>query len=337
MSGNTSNNEQGFPVSNAPIVDPRTGMLTQPWLQLFIALWNRTGGAQGSNVTALQNISTLSDLTDDVGQDLSEESTLGALVIEDPHQPDLFPESAVQSLLLSSDDPQQSFMEALLQTTALTNETEPAEGDQATLRAMMLALESDDSGVLSSHPGYVSGRFYPAWDGNIGATGAIGAVDTIYLYPFFVAEDVQITSLFIRVVTAGAGSSAKAGIWMNKNGRPTGTPVVVDNTGVTTAATGYPTFSITPTVLRKGWYWIGIKFTGTLPVCTNIVGTSLLMSSRTGGSSNANALSNGATNQTSGQSFADAYANNMPDLTSATLTDVVGAAAGIPVLGYSVA
>lgn len=336
MSG-TSNSEQGFPITGAPLVDPRNGMMTQPWLQFFIALWNRTGGAGGMNINVIQAVSAMSDLADDSNQDVASDTTLLAAVIEDPVQPDLFPETLLQALMAGTEDPQLSLQEMLLNTTALTNEAQTEDPDQATLKAMMSVLEEEGPAPQVPHPGYVSGRFYPAWDGNIGATGAIGAVDTIYLYPFYVAEDIQITALFMRVVTAGAGSSAKAGIWMNKNGRPTGTPVVVDNTGVSTAATGYPTFTFTPTVLRKGWYWVGTKFTGTLPVCTNIVGTSLLMSSRIGGTSNANAVSNGATNQASGQSFADAYANNMPDLTSATLVDVVGAAAGIPVLGFSVA
>lgn len=38
---------QGFPQISAPFVDPSTGQIHQTWLQLLIALFNRTGGAGG--------------------------------------------------------------------------------------------------------------------------------------------------------------------------------------------------------------------------------------------------------------------------------------------------
>lgn len=40
--------QQGFPQLNAPIADPATGRITQPWYQLVITLWNRTGGGQST-------------------------------------------------------------------------------------------------------------------------------------------------------------------------------------------------------------------------------------------------------------------------------------------------
>jgi len=39
-------NNQGFPQISAPLVDDN-GNITQAWYRLFIALWTRTGGAQG--------------------------------------------------------------------------------------------------------------------------------------------------------------------------------------------------------------------------------------------------------------------------------------------------
>lgn len=41
---------QGFPQLQSPIANPQTGLITQPWYQLIIALWNRTGA--GQNVVA---------------------------------------------------------------------------------------------------------------------------------------------------------------------------------------------------------------------------------------------------------------------------------------------
>lgn len=38
---------QPFPQIPAPFVDPATGVINQTWLQLLIALWNRTGGPSG--------------------------------------------------------------------------------------------------------------------------------------------------------------------------------------------------------------------------------------------------------------------------------------------------
>lgn len=38
---------QGFPQITMPVADP-SGRITQPWFQLLISLWNRTGGSAGS-------------------------------------------------------------------------------------------------------------------------------------------------------------------------------------------------------------------------------------------------------------------------------------------------
>ncbi len=333
MSG--SINPQGFPFHNMPVVDPRTGMLSQPWLQFFVSLWNRTGSAEGSNINEFQVSSTVYDGEDQ--PDLFPETLLNGIVLSDDEGSVDLDQVSLKSEAMAGDESHLLLDEVALQSFSMVAESDDASLDEANLKALAMILEDGSETVqFANHPGYVPGRFYSIWDGNVGATGAIGAVDTIYLYPFFIAEDVQISSLFLRVVTAGAGSSAKAGIWSNRNGKPTGTPIVVDNAGVSTATTGMKAFSITATTLRRGWYWVGVKFTGTLPVCTNIVGTSALMSSRVGGSSDANSVNNGATNQISGQSFTDAYANNMPDLTSSSLTDVSIASAGIPVFGFGV-
>lgn len=39
--------QQAFPQASAPLVNPKTGIINQTWLQLFIALFMRTGGTQG--------------------------------------------------------------------------------------------------------------------------------------------------------------------------------------------------------------------------------------------------------------------------------------------------
>lgn len=41
----------GFPAAGTPMVDPRTGLVSDIWLRLFLSLWERTGGAQGALTT----------------------------------------------------------------------------------------------------------------------------------------------------------------------------------------------------------------------------------------------------------------------------------------------
>lgn len=43
---------QAFPNTSAPFVD-QTGRIQQPWLQIIISLWNRTGGAGGNTIIDL--------------------------------------------------------------------------------------------------------------------------------------------------------------------------------------------------------------------------------------------------------------------------------------------
>lgn len=50
--------QQGFPQVGSPIADPKTGRVTQPWYQLIIALWNRTGGSSGTASSILDQITT---------------------------------------------------------------------------------------------------------------------------------------------------------------------------------------------------------------------------------------------------------------------------------------
>lgn len=58
-----TNLQQGFPQLSTPLIDPATGRLTTAGQRFFLALWNRTGQAQGvSAATALQQAANLSDV-----------------------------------------------------------------------------------------------------------------------------------------------------------------------------------------------------------------------------------------------------------------------------------
>lgn len=50
--------QQGFPQVGSPIADPKTGRVTQPWYQLIIALWNRTGGSSGTASSILDQVTS---------------------------------------------------------------------------------------------------------------------------------------------------------------------------------------------------------------------------------------------------------------------------------------
>lgn len=53
--------QQGFPQLAQRFVDPQTGILQQPWYNFLIALWNRTGGGAGVNITDIEILNFLSD------------------------------------------------------------------------------------------------------------------------------------------------------------------------------------------------------------------------------------------------------------------------------------
>src|SRR5579863_8467201 len=75
------NLQQGFPHLNTPLVDPDTGLINQPWAQLLITFWNRTGGAQGNSIDDALVQSDMDDANiDPVAQD---QAALKALMLAD--------------------------------------------------------------------------------------------------------------------------------------------------------------------------------------------------------------------------------------------------------------
>lgn len=181
---------------------------------------------------------------------------------------------------------------------------------------------------IAPHPGFVAGLHYPLSQ-NSTQTAAVAAADTLYLFPFLLPSSVTITALFGRVTTGGAGSSMKLAIWASRSGRPSGLPVIANNAGISTAAAGMASASVSAT-LNPGWYWAGTKFTGTLPAMTMILGSSQ-MAWLSGTPSQGTTMP--AT--VSGISTPDAYANDISakNMTGATFTTVVSTI--VPALGMS--
>lgn len=178
--------------------------------------------------------------------------------------------------------------------------------------------------------GYVAGRYYTLGKGNIIAN-VVPTADRLNLYYFDLFEPLDIASLFLRVAVAGTTSAVKAGIWADLNGRPTGAPLIADNTGVDTTSTGVKTFSATGS-LPAGRYWAGTKATGTVHAMIALHGSDVRFASDIGAATAAEALNNGATKQPTVIYTASTYADPMPDLTAASFTTNT-AAQGAAVLG----
>ena len=181
-------------------------------------------------------------------------------------------------------------------------------------------------------PDYVAGRYYTFGNGDVTASVAISAASRLMLYYVDILRPINIASMFARVVTGQTGGTFKTGIWRDLNGRPTGSPVAVDNTGVASAGAGNPVIPIAVT-LSPARYWIGTKHTATstLPTFLAWHGSYLQFTSNVGTDSAAQALASSATGQSYCFTVGDTYANDMPDLTSASLT--AASAQGTPVLG----
>lgn len=165
-------------------------------------------------------------------------------------------------------------------------------------------------GINLVFPGYLPNRVYPTYFQNVNGAGAVGAIDTIYLYPFFVFQNFTFTGLVTRISAAGTGSSAKAGIWANSpiSNRPLGAPLAADNTGqATTTGPGQVNFSTGNFTLTAGMYWAGMKHTGTTPTLTSIANNNPWGSGITGVANSGNTPM-----VTTGFSFADTYSNSLP-------------------------
>jgi hypothetical protein len=198
--------------------------------------------------------------------------------------------------------------------------------------AAIIRGSSGDLAGEALHPGYPADNY--GWlisPGTTTATGIIPATDIVYLYHFPVFRAIRVYELFIRSQNGVASSALKVGIWANNRatGRPTGTPILSNNTGLaTTAANVGVTAAVTEALLLPGLYWAGSKGTAALPSVTGIGSNGIVR-----GVPMAD-LSTLASNVSGGNMSApDAYANNIAalDLTSATFT--VGGISSVPLVG----
>lgn len=187
----------------------------------------------------------------------------------------------------------------------------------------VLALPNRDT----AHPGLKSGLYYPFTTG-LSTAAAVSAVDLLFLYPVDVPEDVVVNSLAFRVSTGGAASSAKLGLWANgSNGRPVGAPLLVNNVGASTATAGEIALAVSGTLRYGTPYWVGCKFTGTLPTVVGLSQTDYSLARKIG---QVSAINNVAV---LALTIAAAYAADMPTFTGAETLSENGAV-GTPIIRY---
>lgn len=177
---------------------------------------------------------------------------------------------------------------------------------------------------------YLSGRKYSTYWG-AGSLIVVPAVDSILLYPFPVEAPISVSSLILRTGAGGAGSSCKSAVWAGDpdTSKPIGAPLVVDNTGQsTTASSTTIVASVTPGIIPRGVNWVGVKFTGTLPTMLSLLANSQNFAFIVGAPDSSSYLLN------MGQTFADAYANNMPTFTGAS--SFTPSSAGFPIVSLGI-
>ncbi|MPZ57627.1 MAG: DUF2793 domain-containing protein [Rhizobiales bacterium] len=173
----------------------------------------------------------------------------------------------------------------------------------------------------------VASKFYPTIGASTASNQPVPDADTLYLTPFECRMKMTLTSLAIRVVTAGTGSSVKMALWADKNGRPIGAPLAANNTGAATTSNGTTVSQAISLTLHPGVYWVGSVHTGSpLPQCVRVANTDSSVSSQMGVSdlTNVSAIA---------LSIAQAYANDLSALTftgGESFTDV--ASNGVPLI-----
>lgn len=156
------------------------------------------------------------------------------------------------------------------------------------------------------HPGYVAGRYYATVRSRSPAA-AITAIDLLYVYPFPIFSTILVKTLAARVTTAGTASAIKMGIYADHPTlhRPTGAPLIADNTGVATTSNNTTAEAdVTDTILGPGWYWAANKHTGTLPSMVGVDAADVVIN-----------LWGGTTNNPTARpllSIADTYSNALP-------------------------
>jgi hypothetical protein len=128
---------------------------------------------------------------------------------------------------------------------------------------------SQIAGFSQSRESIVAGQFYGV-PGGVTPTALLTVTGTLYAYPFYVNNDVQLPlkTIGLSVTTGQTGGAARVGIYTDNKGRP-GTLITGTDAGALAAtATANVSNTLSTTVtLNAGKYWLASIFTasGTFP------------------------------------------------------------------------
>ena len=160
----------------------------------------------------------------------------------------------------------------------------------------------------SPHPGYIAGRPVPIFGGNT-ATNNIAA-DRIYMMPFVPEADITITGFGLWLVAGSGATGIKGAVYANRysgtgKARAFGAPLVADNTGVATTASGAEVVITLAQALKRGvTYWHALKSNSGTPTFT-CSGTTSLAGGRLVGTSSVSSAN--ATSVSIDQAYATAF------------------------------
>lgn len=168
---------------------------------------------------------------------------------------------------------------------------------------------------IAPKPHYVSGRGY-----NFSALGpniTIGSstsnsINTLYLAPVFIHEDVTLSTIGISVSAGQASSNIRFGLYRTVNFLPTGTPVY-ESASISNASSSAKSETGLSVSLKRGYHCFGYV-TDVAGATFNVI-TSQLLPFLMGRANFADAA---ATSGNSGMSIAHTY-GALPDLTGTTL------------------
>lgn len=176
---------------------------------------------------------------------------------------------------------------------------------------------------LSSHPGYVSGRFYiapPAFPAPLQAGAALGTT-TIKLVMINIEQRITISALATRVTTLFSGGLFGLAIYaMNPATKyPTGTPLASIMGASSTVATNVSTNLASNVTLEPGQYWVAaLADNSTVALATYSTGSPI--GSFTVGSATIGEVFASSTSGLAWLSAPGTYAGGFTDLSAASFT-----------------
>jgi hypothetical protein len=113
-------------------------------------------------------------------------------------------------------------------------------------------------GIGQNYLPFVSGAYYrPAYAASTGGTN-IGAINTLYLFPFYVGVKTTFKNIGVTA-SVTAGGNIRIGVYSDSNGTPSSKMYDSGNIAITTTASAAVwSPATTPSiVLDAGWYWVG--------------------------------------------------------------------------------